>query len=578
MTVVDQAARTAVPALTAVPAEVARIGAARLARDVLVRAWLRETETLVSEPGELVVDLPAARTAIVVRIASVSPTGAHGLTSVALPNGTPLAHAELVDLLTREAAARTGRPDHTEARDRIIESGRRLEGYAVTRALEDAAPVLPQWLLGEQDLLSGHPWHPMTKSRDGLADELDAQFAPEARGSFQVHWYAADPSVAAWGGTGRDVPALMRELAGPVADTVPGDWLLVPAHPWQAADLANRPAAADLLDRGLLRDLGPAGAPWWATSSLRTVGRPGSDVQLKLSMGLRVTNSKRENTRGEGLLAAHTAELVDAGLGAELAAAHPAFGLVLDRGWLGVNADGPVGLETVLREVPFGPDEDVLCAGSLLDPRPDLARPPVADAVARAAAAHDLTTACAAQLWFARYLDVVVEPLLWLHGTWGIGLEAHLQNVLVGLDADGLPDRGWYRDNQGWYAAESTVERLRELLPTVGEDAPLVFPDDLVVDRVAYYVGVNHVLGVVASVAAACKVPERLLLDVLADSLRSHLAKPSPSAVARLLLEAPTLPTKANLLTGVDGRDEVESPVETQSVYVAIPNPLHEVH
>jgi siderophore synthetase component len=570
MTVVDRLPQTAVPA------EVARIAAGRIARDALVRAWLRETETPVTSTGGLSIDLPAAGSAIVVQIGAVSPTGAHTIGSVARPDGSALSDADLVDLLTREAAARTGRADHTEARDRILESGRRLEGYAVARALEDTAPVLPRWLLGEQDLLSGHPWHPMTKSRDGLADELDAQFAPEARGSFRVHWYAAAPSVAAWGGTGRDVPALMRELAGPVADDVPADWLLVPAHPWQAADLRRRPAAADLLDRGLLRDLGPAGAPWWATSSLRTVARPGADVQLKLSMGLRVTNSRRENTRGEGLLAAHTAELVDAGLGAELARARPAFRLVLDRGWLGVNADGPVGLETVLREVPFAVEEDVRCAGSLLDPRPDLARPPVADAVAGVAAAYDLSTASAAQLWLARYLDVVIEPLLWLHGTWGIGLEAHLQNVLVGLDDDGLPVRGWYRDNQGWYAAESAVDRLRDLLPTVGENAPLVFPDDLVVDRVAYYVGVNHVLGVITSVASACAVPERLLLDVLAGSLRSHLAGPNPSAVASLLLEAETLPTKANLLTGVDGRDEVESPVETQSVYVAIPNPLRE--
>jgi hypothetical protein len=64
---------------------------------------------------------------------------------------------------------------------------------------------------------------------------------------------------------------------------------------------------------------------------------------------------------------------------------------------------------------------------------------------------------------------------------------------------------------------------------------------------------------------------------MLAGMLRAHLGGPSPSAVADRLL-ADTLPTKANLLTGVDGRDEVESPVETQSVYVEIPNPLREVN
>lgn len=561
----------------ATPAGLARSGAGRIARDVLLRCWLRETGVAVAGPGPLVVDLPAAGVMLTAEVRERSATGAHDFGAVTGPDSAPVAFPALVDLLAREAAARTGRGDHTEARARILESARRAEGYAGRRALEEAAPDLPRWLLGEQDLLSGHPWHPMTKSRDGLADDLDARFAPEARGSFAVHWYAAAPEVAACDGARLDVPGLMRHLAGDAAAGLPDGWLPVPAHPWQAADLRRRPAAVALLERGLLRELGPSGAPWWATSSLRTVARADAEVMLKLSMGLRVTNSRRENTRAEGLLAVHTARLVDAGLGAELAAAHPAFGLVLDRGWLGVDGDGPVGLEAVVREVPFGPLDDVRCAGSLFDPRPDLAVPPVADAVARCARARALGPGEAAEQWLARYLRVVVEPILWLHGTWGVGLEAHLQNVLVGLDADGLPARGWYRDNQGWYAAASAVGRLARLLPDVGRAAPLVFPDDLVVDRVAYYVGVNHVLGVVAAVAAACRVEEERLLQVLARMLQAHLAGSHPSSVAALLLEADTLPTKANLLTGVDGRDEVESPVETQSVYVDVPNPLREV-
>lgn len=561
----------------AVPAEVALVDASRTARDVLVRCWLRETGVGVPAAGSVAVELPAIGEMLDVEVLERRPSGAHVLGRVAGLDGDPVGLETLVDLLSREAAARTGRADHIEARDRLLESARRLEGYAVGRAVEDATPDLPRWLLAEQDLLTGHPWHPMTKSRDGLDDALDAQYSPEARGRFAVHWYAAAPEVAAFDGAGLDVPALMRGLAGPAAAQARESWLLVPAHPWQAADLRNRPAAAELLDRGLLREVGPAGGTWWATSSLRTVARPDAEVMLKLSMGLRVTNSRRENTRGEGLLAVHTARLVDAGLGASLAAAHPAFGIIADRGWLGVDGDGPVGLETVLREAPFAPDADIRCAGALLDPRPDLTRPVVADAVARAATVYGLSLEDAAQMWAARYLDVVVEPVLWLHGTWGVGLEAHLQNTLVQLSADGLPERGFYRDNQGWYAAESAVPRLRELLPTVGEDAPLVFADDLVTERVAYYVGVNHLLGLVAAVAASCRMAEEPLLRVLAGKLRAHVAGPLPSPAGALLLEADTLPAKANLLTGVDGRDEVDSPVENQSVYVDVPNPVREV-
>lgn len=561
------------------PGEIARVRAARLASDVLVRCWLRETQQPVNGSGLLEVELPATGERIGVEVLAVSPTGAHVLGSVLDRTRQPLALPALADLLTREAAARAG-GDATDALDRVVESARRLEGYAARRAEEAGVPDLPRWLLAEQDLVSGHPWHPMTKSRDGIAEELDALYSPEVRGRFAVHWFAASPEVAACEAAGRDVPALLRRLAGPLALGLGEGWLPVPAHPWQASDLYRRPAAVSLLEAGLLRDLGPGGAPWWATSSLRTVGRPGEDVMLKLSMGLRVTNSRRENTRAEGLLAVHTAELVDAGLGQALAAAHPRFGLVLDRGWVGVDSAevaGEVGLETVLREVPFDPSADVRCAGALLDPRPDLDRPPVAEAVGRTARRHELGPVEAAELWFRRWIQVVVEPVLWLHGTWGIGLEAHLQNVLVELGEDGLPCHGWYRDNQGWYAAASAVPRLAALLPGIGRDAPLVYDDQLVVDRVAYYVGVNHVLGLVAAVAAATGVPEQRLLTVLAAELDAHLDRSHPSAVAHLLRRSPTLPSKANLLTGVDGRDEVLAPVETQSLYVPIPNPLCEV-
>lgn len=567
-------------ASTALPVQVVRQRAGSWARDVLLRCWLRETGQPVASAGTVDIDLPHTGQRLAVQVLAASPSGAHDFGEIRDGEHRSVSFPALADLLTREAAGREG-GDAADALARVLESARRLAGYAVARAEETEPPDLPRWLLAEQDLISGHPWHPMTKSREGLADELDARYAPEARGRFAVHWYAASPEVAAWGGAARDVPSLVRQLAGPLADDVPPGWLPVPAHPWQAADLRSRPAAAALLGAGLLRELGPGAEPWWATSSLRTVGSPGRGVMLKLSMGLRVTNSRRENTRDEGRLAVHTAELVDAGLGAALAAAHPGFGLVLDRGWLGVDAApgvvGGVGLETVLREVPFDAAADVRCAGALLDPRPDLPRPPVAEAVLRAAAALGLCVSDAAQLWVRRWLEVVLEPLLWLHGTWGIGLEAHLQNVLVELGPDGLPRHGWYRDNQGWYAAASAVPGLAKLLPSVGQDAPLVFDDQLVVDRVAYYVGVNHVLGLVASVASATGVPEELLLRVLARHLEAHLATPRPSAVAELLLRADTLPTKANLLTGVDGRDEVVAPVATQSLYVAIPNPLHEV-
>jgi len=577
MTLLSAASVGTTPA-TAVSSAGQRARAEALA--VLLRCWLRETGTAVPGAGVVSVRLPAVGATLSVEVVRWSPTGSHGFGTVATADGHPVDVDTLARLLTAEAADRTGLPPAhaADSATRIVESARRAAGYARARASAPEPPAgLPPWLAAEQGLVAGHPWHPMTKSRDGLADDEDATYAPEARGSFPLHWFAARPELVATGSAdGGDVAALVRELAGDL--TVPPGLVPVPAHPWQAARLGARAGAAALLARGDLVDLGPAGPPWWATSSLRTVARPDAPVMLKLSLGLRITNSRRENQRDELVLGARTAELVDAGLGAALVAAHPGFGLVRDPAWIGVDGPGgPIGLDTVVRDQPFGATDPLWCAGALLDARPDRGRPPAADLVLALADRRGMPVERAAAQWFRRWVEAVGLPLLWLHGSYGVGLEAHLQNVLVGLDDDGLPDRGWYRDNQGWYAADSRLGRLTALLPGIGADAGLVFDDALVTERVVYYLGVNNLLGCAGALAGAGLADERDLLAVLGDVLRAHLAGPDPSPAAELLVSADRLPVKANLLTGVVGRDELDGPVAAQSVYVEMPNPLREV-
>ena len=555
---------------------------------VLLRCWLRETGTAVPGPGPLNVPLPATDQALTLDVLRRSPSGRHELGTSRLSDGGALDLDDLARLLLHEAAAATGLPPGRAqtALAQVLDSARRSGRYAQLREQALAVPAgLPRWLVAEQDLVSGHPFHPMAKSRDGLTDEEDAQLAPELRGHFPLHWYAARTPIVATGSAGPDVEGLLREFAEGLS--VPPGFVPVPAHPWQAARLRSRPAAATLLDSGDLVDLGPGGAPWWATSSVRTVARPGSPVMLKLSLGLRVTNSRRDNVRSELALGMRVAELVDAGLGRALTVAHPGFRFVRDPAWVGVNGRDTVGLDTVgldtvgldtvLREVPFSADDDIACVGALVDARPDRGRPVVADLVDRLAARHGGRRSEAAADWYRGFLEAVAVPVLWLHGTHGIGLEAHLQNVLVGLDAAGRPDRGWYRDNQGWYLASSHLSRAERLLAGVVAGVPLVFDDDLVTDRVVYYLGVNTMLGVAGALAGAGLADEHDLLHVLADVLRKHLATATPSPAAAVLLEADTLPVKANLLTALDGRDELAGPVSTQSVYVRIPNPLREL-
>ncbi|WP_279582497.1 IucA/IucC family protein [Fodinicola feengrottensis] len=218
----------------------------------------------------------------------------------------------------------------------------------------------------------------------------------------------------------------------------------MPAHPWQAADLVGRPAVVEALRKGTLIDLGPAGAPWFPTSSLRTIYRPDAPVMLKLSLGLRITNSRRENLRKELVRGAEVSRLLDAGIGASIQSRYPCFDILRDPAWLAV--DEPIhGLDVVLRANPFGADDEFRCVAGLVAARPGIGPSRLATLIGSLSQRLSRTPGDLSVEWFQRYYLAVIEPVLWLCGAHGIALEAHHQNTLVQLDDQGWPVGGRYR-------------------------------------------------------------------------------------------------------------------------------------
>ncbi|WP_461027890.1 IucA/IucC family protein, partial [Streptomyces sparsus] len=478
---------------------------------------------------------------------------------------------------------------------RVADSVRRTTVFlAARRGPPGPPPGADPYLASEQSLLLGHPLHPTPKSREGLTDAETLRYSPESHGSYPLHWFAVDRSVlaadSAWTERGRPVTAeqLARRLAGP-GPAVPDGAVPLPLHPWQARELRGRPAVAELLAAGLLHDLGPHGEPWHPTSSIRTVHRPGSPAMLKLSLGVRITNSRRENLRKEAHRGVEVHRLLRTGLGDRWRSAFPGgtgFDIVRDPAWLGVNRpDGrPLpGLDTVIRHNPFTAGNDVLCVAALTSPRPWPGEPPTRLRSRLARLVHALSARTGRSVgavsaeWFLRYLDTVVRPVLWLDAEAGIALEAHQQNTLVSLDAHGWPDGGRYRDNQGFYFRESRRGALQKLLPGVGEAGDSFVSDPVTDERFAYYLGINNVLGLIGAFGSQHLADERLLLAALRRFLAGQAATADGtprSPLPALLLESPTLRCKANLLTRLHGMDELVGPVDTQSVYVSVPNPL----
>jgi siderophore synthetase component len=562
--------------------------------EALLRCWLRETGTPVA-PGPLRVELPTCGLALVTEVTHCSPTGWHRFAATCLegpggPLGAVADPVTAVALLSTEAAVRGGgRPGGVPAGEvadlveRTAESVRRVASFiADRRTRPQPPPAVDGFLDAEQALLLGHLNHPAPKSRDGISERDAAAFSPELRGSFRLHWFAADESVVSHDAVegaaslaGRDTVALLADLAG----RRPGDGrVLVPAHPWQARDLLHRPRIRALVASGALEPLGELGPEWWPTSSVRTVYRPGADVMLKLSLGLRLTNSRRESTRTELRRGLEINRLLDAGYAGSTFRAHPGFAITRDPAWLAVDEpgrpEGPdvTGLDVAVREVPQG-IADLRCLVGLVAPRPGLGRSALGELVAALGSG-------AAEQWTADYTDKVLVPMLHLYAATGIGLEAHQQNTLVRLDARGRVTGGTFRDNQGYYLAASY---LPGLLKRLGADSSTlaVVDDALVDDRLSYYLLRNQALSVVGCLAVDGLADERSLLAVLAERLRAALpalagAGPNGDRLARRWLEADTLPCKGNLLTRLHGIDEVLAPLDAQSVYLDAPNPLRE--
>ncbi|MGW6650723.1 iron transporter [Streptomyces sp. CB02130] len=550
----------------------------------LLRCWTRENDLPRPDSDTLRIAFPASGTALLVPVHYWSATGAHRFGAPALENapaGAPPADAATVAVLIAREGGESGAGDLVA---RVADSVRHTAGFIEQRRRSPADPGdADLFLTAEQSLLLGHPLHPTPKSREGLSESESRRYSPELHGSFPLHWFAVDRSLAAtdsaWSEGG---PATAEELLAPHAaglKTPPGT-VAVPVHPWQAADLIHRPQVRALAETGLLHDLGPHGDHWHPTSSIRTVHRPGARVMLKLSLGVRITNSRRENLRKELHRGVEVHRLLSTGLAEHWQREHPGFDIVRDPAWLAVDdPEGtPVtGLDVMLRHNPFGPGDDAACIAGLTAQRPRPGRPGMhsrlSEVVSGLRARTGLTATDVSAEWFRRYLHHVVRPVLWLDAHGGVALEAHQQNTLVLLDPDGWPVGGRYRDNQGYYFRDSRRAELDRRLPGIGTVSDTFVSDPVTDERFAYYLGINNVLGLIGAFGSQRLADEQQLLAVLRQFLTetAELGSPLPA----YLLENRQLRCKANLLTRLHGLDELVGPVDTQSVYVTIANPLH---
>lgn len=501
-----------------------------------------------------------------------------------------LDYVTLVTIITKELALEREASFPDELVYRLIQSCQQIESYVEERK-QDAEELYQtrfNYLDAEQSLVFGHLLHPTPKSRQGLSDIGYKVYSPELKGRFSLHYFRAHQSIV---GERSRLPESATRLiknelmADPEVDTAfkemylkKDEYSLIPLHPEQAKHLLMDKRVRQLLQRGLLEDLGLVGKAYYPTSSFRTVYHPESSFMLKFSVKVKITNSVRLNKYKELERGVEITRILDSEIGSNLRLRYPQFYIVQDPAFITINLPGTEesGFEVVLRENPFkgGDKENVtLLAGLCQDAMPGY-KPRLANIINELAAKEDRDPETVSLDWFKKYLSISLQPMMWLYLKHGIALEAHQQNSLVQLK-DGYPHRFFYRDNQGYYYCESTFPYLERLLPGVNKRSHTLCADHVADERLRYYLFINHLFGLINAFGCCGLVQEEVLLAELRQQLSQWKPKNRPSSrLIESLLHDKWLPGKANLLTRFYDMDELTGPMESQSVYVKIANPL----
>ena len=579
----------------------------RLAMQHLVNAYSQETgkaslfekyqqnsTQLAFSQGLTLLSLPLSliQAQLFVPLSYVSRVGRHRI--AALPQifqkGQKLnfSAVAMVSLLLEELVQQSeGRVDAASLVERWIQSRDALQQFLNIRAEDfDALVQVEQGFIeSEQALILGHSMHPAPKSRTGFVHEEWQKYSPEACGQTQLHYWLVAPEYIAEGTALEQAFSiqLKQEIKWHLSESeletlaAYAHYKLLPLHPWQARYLQSKAWFKSLKAKLKIIDLGEKAWIFSPTTSVRTLASFNAPWMLKPSLSVMITNSIRVNLAKECHRGEMTHRLWHSELGQSILKQCPTLKAVNDPAWIALQLDGEIIDETIciVRDQPFIPEQQVTCIASLCQDHPVEERNrfnALFDQIASQQKLND--KAQIAHDWFKTFLNISLSPLMYVYHRYGMAFESHQQNVLVELK-DGWPQWLWLRDNQGFYYIEELADEILQQFPELNDKAHAVGSKAFVDERFSYYFFGNTLFGIINAIGATGFVSEQDLLSILQQHLFDLLKQYSESSLIQSLLYQPTLPYKGNLLTRLYELDELIAPVENQSVYIQLANPLY---
>jgi siderophore synthetase component len=508
--------------------------------------------------GHLLLRLPRRDVLLRAALRRTSLIGAHRFSGLAERHDgvgwVPVGWRELAGYIGDELELRTG-VGNEEFLPQVADSHEMIRSVLERRA--GTAPSPDLYLASEQSLVFGHRFHPTPKARTGNARHW-LEYGPETGSRFPLRYLALRRELVREEGDLTELDSLYPRPA-------PG-FRLLPVHPWQYRMLRDRRVLREALACGDVIDTGIAEPDFAPTASVRTLYEPDRDLFLKFSLEVRLTNCVRKNADYELSGAVALNRLVQP-VFTELAARFPGCAILAEPGYRSVDLDGDVplleGLSVIVRSGVrnhLQPGVTPLLAAAVADEYPTSA----------AQVSHLLDRGDADPLdWWDAYLGLLLPPVLAAYFEYGVVLEPHLQNVIVGVRADGMPAQMLFRDLEG---TKLLPGHHRQALAELTDEVrgPLVHDDERGWNRVAYCLLVNHVSELLGALADLDPANEPALWGLVRDHLDAYARSAGHPFRLRVLLSGVPLPAKANLLL------RWARQADRCAGYVPLPSPLGE--
>ncbi|BCN87151.1 L-2,3-diaminopropanoate--citrate ligase SbnE [Staphylococcus argenteus] len=431
-----------------------------------------------------------------------------------------------------------------------------------------------RYIVSEQSLYLGHPFHPTPKSASGFSEADLERYAPECHTSFQLHYIAVHQDIILSRyveNMENQVATVLHQLAGLDMSELPKDFILLPIHPYQIGVLRQHPQFIQYSEQGLIKDLGVSGDIVYPTSSVRTVFSKALNIYLKLPIHVKITNFIRTNDLEQIERTIDAAQVI-ASIKDDVETPH--FKLMFEEGYrallpnpLGQSVEPEMDLLTnsamIVREgIPnYHSEKDIHVLASLFETMPDAPTSKLSLVIEESG----LTS----EAWLECYLDRTLLPILTLFSNTGISLEAHVQNTLIELN-DGIPEVCYVRDLEG-ICLSTTIAMEKQLIPNVvSTSSPVVYAHDEAWHRLKYYVVVNHLGHLVSTIGKATQNEDELW-QLVARRLIDWKEENADNTVfvecVEDLCQSPTIAAKANLMSKLN--DCGGNPI-----YTHIPNPI----